>query len=133
MLVCPDISGLRMNRNALHVAMSVRPDLRLRIRLADKRVVRRHLPIVMKADDGAVMVAEILCGMRLQVAFRRHLTVAQREEQEPVLVERDLAAVMATPAGHRLEKLLDVGQPVVLEAATNQRRGGLLSAFERLR
>ena len=50
MFVRPDVAGLRMNREPLHVAVSVTPDLRPRAGAAHERVVRRHAPVVMEAD-----------------------------------------------------------------------------------
>ena len=44
--------------------------------------------------------------MRLEVALGRHLTIAERQEQEAVLVERDLAAEVAAALRDRLEQLL---------------------------
>ena len=74
----------------------------------------------MQADDLAVVVRQILRRMRLEVAFGRHLPIAERQEQEPVPVERDLAAEMVAALRDGLEELLDVGQPIVLEAAADR-------------
>ena len=46
--------------------------------------------------------------MRFEVAFRRHLAIAERQEQEAVLVERDLAAEVVAALRDGLEELLDV-------------------------
>ena len=105
-LVGPQIAGLRMNRQALHVAMAVAPDFRPRAGAGHERIVRRHAAVVVQADDLAVMVGEVLRRMRFEVAFRRHLPIAERQEQEAVLVERDLAAVVVPALRDGVEDLL---------------------------
>ena len=75
----------------------------------------------MEADHLAVMVGEVLRRMRLEVALGRHLAIAERQEHEALLVERDLAAEVAAALRHRLEQLLHVGQPIVLEPPADQR------------
>ena len=109
-----------MNRQPLHVAMAVAPDLRPRAGAGHERIVRRHAAVVVQPDDLAVMVGQILRRVRLEIAFGRHLPIAERQEQEPVPVERDLAAEVTAALRHGLEQLLDVGQPIVLEAAADR-------------
>ena len=48
----------------------------------------------LEPEDLAVMVGEVLRRMRFEVAFRRHLTIAKRQEEKAVPVECDLSAVM---------------------------------------
>ncbi len=93
-LVGPDVAGLRMDGEPLHVAMSVAPDLRPRAGAVDERIVSRHAPVVVQPDDLAVVIRQILRRMRLELAFRSDLPVAERQEQVPVAVEGDLAAEM---------------------------------------
>ena len=111
-----------MNRDALNVAMTVAPDLRLRTGAVTNGLSGGHAAIVMQADDLAVVVGEVLRRVRLEIAFRRHLAIAERQEQEAVAVERDLAAEMSAALRDRFEELLHVGEPIVLEAPANQRR-----------
>ena len=69
------------------------------------------------------MVGEVLRRMLLEIALGRHLAIAERQEHVALVVERDLAAEVAAALRHRLEQLLDVGQPIVFEARANQRGG----------
>src|SRR5690606_28093112 len=101
-------------------------------RQLDERVVRGHAPIVVEADDGAVMIREILRGVLLEIAFGRNLAIAESEEQVAVLVEDNLSAVVAAPLRYGLEQLLDARQPIVLEASADERGRGILAA-KRLR
>ena len=70
------------------------------------------------------MVGEILRGMRLELAFGRHLPITEGEEQEPVLVEGNLAAEVSAAGGYRLKELLNVGDPIVLEPPADERGRG---------
>ena len=121
-LVRPHLTGLGMNREALDVAVTVTPRFGKRAGLLHERIVGGHPAIVMQADHLAVVIGEVLRRMLLEIAFGRHLAIAEREEHIAVLVERDLAAKVAAAFRHRLEQLLDVGQPIVLEARADQRR-----------
>ena len=113
--------------------MSVAPDLRTRAGAADERIVGRHAAIVVQPDDLAVMVREILRRVRLEVPLGRNLPIAERQEQVAVLVERDLAAEVSAALRHRLEQLLDAGEPIVLEPAAHERGRRLLPVGARLR
>src|SRR5688500_19378229 len=79
------------------------------------------------------MIREVLRRMRLELAFRRYLAIAERQEQVAVAVEGDLAAEMVAAFGHRFEELFDTGQRGAVEAAAYQRRGCLGVRCARLR
>src|SRR5687767_8773262 len=79
-LVGPQLAGGGVHEHSLHVAMSVAPDLRLRSWAIHERVVRGYASVVMQADDLALVIGEILRGMRLQLSFRRHLAIAGGDE-----------------------------------------------------
>jgi hypothetical protein len=49
-----------MDRRALHVAMSVRPDLGPCVALADEWVVGRNATVALEAHDLAEVVREVL-------------------------------------------------------------------------
>src|SRR5688572_27920183 len=86
------------------------------------------------------MVAVVLWRMLLEMALRRHLAIAQRQEHVALAVEGDLAAEVAAAAGYRLEQLLGVTQPIVLETGSDECGGrgrwllgiGLLSGLLRI-
>jgi hypothetical protein len=122
-----------MNGQALHIAMTVAPDLRARSRTAHERIVGWHAAIVVKPHDLAMMVRQVLRRVRFEVALGRHLPVAEREEQIAVLVERDLPAVVTSPFRNGVEQLLHVHQAIVLEAGANQCRPGVGLGGARLR
>ena len=124
---------LRMDGDPLHVAVAVAPDLRPGAGATHERVVGRHTPVVMQPDHLAVMIRQILRGMRLELAFRRYLAVAERQEQVAVAVESDLAAEMVAPFRHRFEELLDARQRGAVEAAAYQCRRRLGVSCARLR
>lgn len=111
-----------MDRDSLHVAVTVAEDLRLGAGCLHKRIVRGHAAVVMQANQFAVVVAQVLRGMRFELALGRHLAIAKRQVQKALVVEGDLATEVAKALRFRLEQLLDVGEPIVLEAATDQRR-----------
>src|SRR5688572_23181430 len=60
MLDGPELSGLRMKRGSLHIAMTVRPDLRSCAAAIDERIVTRNAPIGIDANDFPDSGAEIL-------------------------------------------------------------------------
>ena len=66
-LVRPHVAGFRMNRDSLHIAVAVTPDLRLRPVALHEWVVFRNPPIVVEPNYLAVMVGKILRGVRLEV------------------------------------------------------------------
>ena len=96
-LVGPDVAGLRMDGEPLHVAVAVAPDLRLGAGASHKRVVTRHPPVVVEPDHLAVMVRQVLGRMRFELAFRQYLAIAERQEQIPAAVEGNLAADWCGP------------------------------------
>src|SRR5688500_15157168 len=91
------VSGLWMDGQTLHVAMAIRPRGGQRRGLSDERIVGRHPPIVVQTDCLAVVRREVLRGMCLEVSTGFDLSVAERDEQVAVLVERQPGAVMSAP------------------------------------
>ena len=67
MLVGPHVSGDRVDVDALGIAMPVAKDFRQRTALTHEGVVAWHSAIVVQTNDGAVVISELLCGMRLQI------------------------------------------------------------------
>ena len=106
--------------------MTVGPDLGPSTLLPDERIVGRHFSVVEDSVDGPVVVGDVLRRMGREVAGRRHHPVADRDEQEAVLVEREPGSeVPGRPLGHRHEDVLHSGQAVVFETAPGHgRRGG---------
>src|SRR5688572_28762097 len=87
MLVRPQVAGLRVDDEALRVAMAVAPDLRARALATDERVVRRHAAVVVEAQDLALVVRQVLRRVGFEVALGRRLAIAGRQEEEALLVE----------------------------------------------
>src|SRR5262245_54112429 len=129
MLGHPDFPGLRMNGQALRAAMSVGPYLRQGVGTADKRIVRRHPPIVVQANDLALVVREHLRGVTLLVLLRRCLAIAHGEKEVTLPIERDAPAVVTVCLAPclRFEDLFDVDQAIALESRSQEGRRGLLA------
>src|SRR3989338_5487328 len=66
-LVGPELAGPGVQRRALRVAMAVGPDFRARTGACNERVVRRHSPIRVQANDLALQLVEVLGGRPLVV------------------------------------------------------------------
>src|SRR5262249_47994086 len=84
-LSLPELAGLRMNRQAVAVAVPVGEDLRPRAGPADERIVRRNAPIVTDPKCLAVVGIEALCPHPQAVVFgavaAQAITVANRDIQ----------------------------------------------------
>src|SRR5262245_17354731 len=106
-LVLPQLAGLRMEDEALRVAVAIAPDLGLSAVAAAEWTVGRHRAVRPHPHDLADVVGEVL---RL---LAREIMVAQRQEQAAVLRLRDPAAEVE--AGRYrpllLEDDLDVFEP----------------------
>ena len=113
--------------------MTVAPRLRQCAGAPGERVIRRHLAIGVQADDLAVVIAEVLGRVRLELAFGRDLAIAKREVQITVPIERDLAAEMIAALRPRLEQLLQSGERRAIEAAAHERGRRLRVGCARLR
>jgi hypothetical protein len=87
----------------------------------------------MKSNRRAMVVPEILGGVRFQVAPRRRLAISHGNEEKTFPVKRQAGSVMPVPLRHGFEDLLHVGQAIVLESATNHGRGGLFTPADWLR
>src|SRR5690606_24202967 len=127
-LVRPQHSGFRMEREALRIAVTVAPDLGQCAVLSDERVVLWDAAVVVETQDLALVAAEILGGMILDVlheAVRNEAfhAVADRQEQVSLAVESHAAAEVAGPIVPRLgdEDLLDVLEAIVHEARAADR------------
>src|SRR4029077_15007981 len=68
-----------MHNQALRIAMSVAPDLRLRILGANERIVRRNAAIIAQAKNLAGVIVELL---------RPVLVMALANRQEQITVEK---------------------------------------------
>ena len=120
-LVLPEVPRLRMHSHPLRIAVAPRPDLGVDPFPAHKRVVLRDPAVVVDPERAPVVVRQILRRVR-QIARRRPLAVAQRHEQVSVVVEDETSAPHRAPVGTvpecvRVEKFLDIREPVVLEPA----------------
>ena len=85
-LVLPQLAGRGMEREALRIAVAVAPDLGLRARSADERIIRRNRAVGSDANDLADVVGEIL---RL---VARTEVIAHGQEQIVVGALRDATA-----------------------------------------
>jgi hypothetical protein len=90
----PDVSRLGVDGEALGVPVPVAPDLRARAGPIDERIVGGNAAVVMKSNSGPVVVGKILGRVCLEISPGRRLAVSDREEQEPVPVEREPTPVM---------------------------------------
>ena len=81
-----------------------------------------------------MIVGQRLPRVSLEIALRRHHSVARRQEQMPFAVEHHARAVMTLRRGVRLrlEDFLDVVQAIVLEAAAHDGGGALRAVGVRL-
>src|SRR5207248_8381601 len=98
----PDLAGLRMQRQALRVAVAVGEDLGPHARSTDKGIVRRHRAVVLQAHDLARQVRKILRLLHLEA-------IAASDVHQPGAVEQDARAELeaATPMWQRLEEWRD--------------------------
>ena len=131
--VHPDVAGVGMDGEPLHVPMSPAPDLRPGAGAVDERIVGRYAAVVVQPDGLAMVIRQILRRVRLEVSLGWNLPISERQKEEAVLVERDLAAEVPAALGDRLEQLLHTRQPIVLEAAADEGGGRLLAVSARLR
>ncbi len=128
----PQGAARAIQGHALRVAVAVTPDLRQCLGVLHERVVGRYATIVVQTDDHAVMIRELLCGMRGQVACGRYLAVAHADEQIALLVKGQAGTVVPAAAGLRHENIFHVAQCAIAIAAANDRRGGFF-ILQRLR
>src|SRR5690606_25862299 len=119
---------LRMKGETLRIAVTVAPDLGQRAFAADEWVVLGDAAVVVQAQDLALVAAEVLRRMILDVlheAVRDEAlhAVADRQEEMPFAVERHAAAEVTGPVvpGLRHEDLLDVLEAIVDEAGAAHR------------
>src|SRR5204863_8062430 len=125
----PEVS-LRVEREPLWIAVAARPDLRLRVGLADERIVLWYRAVRTDADHLAEMSIEPL---RVG-AHRRVRPFAERRVQHPVRPERDARAEVL-PAVVRRHDPEDHLHPVHLGPVGRQRAardGGAVAAVPRL-
>ena len=125
-LVLPQVTRLRVYRHPLRIPVAPRPYLGVNPLAAHERVVFRDPAVVAEPDRAPVVVRQILGRVRIQVACRRPLPVAQGHEQVAVVVEDQASAphrasVGPVPERVRVKQLLDIREPVVLEAAAGDR------------
>ena len=125
-LVLPQVAGPRVDGHPLGVAVAVGPYLRLRALHVHERVVGGDAAVVMNPDCGSVVIREVLCGVRRQVAHGRPLPISQRHEEVPVVIEREppsphRTAIGSVPRRIRVKQLLDLRQPVAGESAARDR------------
>src|SRR5262249_38903021 len=117
-LLLPQFSAHRMEREALRIAMSVAPDFAARARASDERIVRRDRAVGGDAHDLAVVDAKIL----RRVA--RAEMIAERDEEIAVLALRDAAAMIVRAARAVLaEDHLDVAERRVTRERCARDRG----------
>src|SRR5690606_31234497 len=97
----PERVRLGVPNETLRVAVAVAPDLRQRAGAADERIVVRHGAVVVQADDLALVAAQVLRGMALEIRVHRAVgaareqarhAVADRHEEMALTVERDAGA-----------------------------------------
>ena len=134
-----------MHRQSVAVAMTVGVDLRLRARLADERIVRRHRAVVAQTQRLADVVVERLRLHAQAVVIRSVRTellrvaadaiaIADRDVEGLVLAEEHAAGEVA--AGFPRvgdEDLLHVAEHVALEEPARDRQRRALLAGLRIR
>ena len=125
--VGPQLAGLRVHEQPLRVPVTVAPDLGQGARLPDERIVVGRLAVVAEAHRDPVVVRHVLRGMGRQIAPRAGHAIAHRDEEVAVAVPREPPPVVTAPLRLRLEDVLDGGEPVVLEPASDDRRRRALS------
>ena len=79
------------------------------------------------------MIRQILRRVRVKLAFGWNLPIAEGQEQVAIAVKRNLSAEMVASLSDPLEQLLHARQPIVLEAAADQRGSCLRISCARLR
>src|SRR5690606_3845546 len=123
-LVRPDIARFRMDREALRVAVAVAPDLGQCALAVHERVVRGDAAVLVQADDGALVVREVLRRVLLgRLPGGRRAAVADAEEDVAAAVEGEARAEVEAAAAPRLrhEDLLHVHEAIALEQAARDR------------
>ena len=126
MLGNPDVPGFGVDGQALGVPVSVAPDFGKYIAFTHKGIVGGHASVVMEANDCAVVVRDILCGVGLQVSGGGRLRFSDRHEQVPLLIELEPSSVVArTTPGFRHEDVFDICESVILETPPGDRRRGV--------
>ena len=123
-LVRPDVSSKRVDREPLDVPVAVAPDLWEGIAPSDKRVVGGHAPVVVKAHDGPHVIAQVQCRVIGQ-SVRCHHPVAHRDIQIAVRTERHATGevVVVVAPGVGFEDLFHVRHPVPLPPSPDHRSG----------
>ncbi len=114
-----------MDRQPLHVAVSVGIDLRLESRAADERIVRRHGPVVFQPQNFASMNRGVLRACAI-------VPLADGHVQHPVAAEHELRPEVGAAGVPvvRDEDVAHVRQRFAVEASARQRGGrGPLAGF----
>ena len=103
--------------------MAISPDFRKRIVTTDERIVIGHAAIIMQAHYDAMVIAEILCRVRVEITGGGHLAVSGGEKQITVIVEHHFAAIVAPADCLSRKDFHHIRQPVVLQTSANYRSG----------
>ena len=114
-LINPDVARFWMDRQPLRIPMPIAPDLWLYSSLVNKGVVRRNTPVIVDADDRAVVVGKVLRRMSLQVSTRWYLAIADGDKQVTVPVECQTTTVVSPSPRVCLKDLFDLDEVVIFE------------------
>src|SRR5580704_2351710 len=87
MLVRPQLSSYGVHNQALRIAMSVAPDLRLRILGANERIVGRNAAIIAQAKNLTRVIVELLRPVLVMALANRQEQITIEENHPSAVVE----------------------------------------------